>query len=39
MMRTSAHYFLEIDHQSNIIEAKETPTYYEDHEDNCPMMG
>ena len=39
MMRTSANYFLEIDHQSNIIELKETPTYNEDNEDKLPMMG
>lgn len=34
MMRTSAHYLLEINHQSNIISAKETPTYNEDDENN-----
>jgi hypothetical protein len=38
-MKTSADYFLEIDHQSNVIELKETPKYNEDNEDNFPMMG
>ena len=39
MMRTSANYLLEVNHQSNVIVAKETPTYEKDYFDFLRPMG